>query len=120
MRLLQDLERLLADEQSLFRAQLLREDIARLRKLHELAHAAQDLAGFIKAGMLIGWTQGNARTHELREPLEQLLEAVYAFERGLPDAEQEARIVEAWHSFHRLRMERLLGCLSTPVPKPAD
>jgi hypothetical protein len=120
MRLLGDLERLLAQERSLFRAQLLREDLARLRKLRELAAAAADAAAFAKAGARIGWTQGDARTHELREPLERLLEAVYAFERGKRDEAQEARIVESWDALHRARMEKLVGCLSTPVPKPAD
>lgn len=120
MRLLEDLERLVAQEQSLFRAQLLREDIARVRKLQELARSAQDAAAFMNAGTRIGWTQGDARTQELREPLEQLLEAVYAFELGKRDDGQEARIVESWDALHRVRMERLLGCLSTPVPKPTD
>lgn len=104
-------------EESLFRAQLLREDVARLRKLQELAKTAKDADAFIKSGMRIGWTQGDARTHELREPLERLLEAVYEFERH---SSREALIAEAWDALHRARMERLVGCLSTPVPKPVD
>jgi hypothetical protein len=118
--LVQDLERLAAQEESLFRAQLLREDIARLRKLQELARAVPDAESFRKSATRIGWTQGDSRTHELREPLEQLLQAVYAFEHGERDAEMQARIVDCWNALHRLRMERLLGCLSTPLPKPAD
>jgi len=117
MQLIGRLELLVGKEESLFRAQLLREDIARLRKLQELAQAAQDEPAFKKAGMRIGWTQGDARTHELREPLERLLAAVYAFEK---EAAQEAPIAEAWEALHRARMERLVGCLSTPVPKPVD
>lgn len=120
MRLLEDLERLLADEQSMFRAQLLREDIVRLRKLRELARSAPDYSGFHKAAMRIEWTQGNAHAGELHKPLEQLLEAIHAFERGERDAEHEARMVEAWNDLHRLRIERLVGCLSTPAPKLAD
>lgn len=120
MRLLEDLERVVAQEGSLFRAQLLREDIARIRKLQALATTAPDAAAFRQAGMKVGWTQGDARTAELREPLEELLDAVYAFEKGKRDAEQEGRITESWHALHRMRMERLLGCLSTPLPKPAD
>ena len=117
MQLIERLELLAAKEDSLFRAQLLREDVARLRKLQELAKAAQDESAFKKAGMRIGWTQGDARTHELREPLERLLAAVYALEK---DAAEEAPIAEAWEALHRVRMERLVGCLSTPVPKPVD
>jgi hypothetical protein len=112
MQLLETLSVLLSGETSLFRAQLLREDIARLKKLETLARDAKDAEAFRKAGMRIGWTQGDARTHELREPLERLLDAVYA--------SREEEIVAAWEALHRARMERLVGCLSTPVPKPLD
>jgi hypothetical protein len=112
MELVARLESLLAKEDSLFRAQLLREDIARLKKLEQLARSEKDAESFRKSGMRIGWTQGDARTHELREPLERLLEAVYA--------SQEHEIFQAWEALHRARMERLVGCLSTPVPKPLD
>ncbi len=112
MQLIADLERLLATEESMFRAQLLREDIARLRKLEALARSAPDVEAFKNAGMRLGWTQGDARTHELREPLESLLAAVYEREEGA--------VTAAWNEFHRARMERLLGCLSTPVPRPVD
>ena len=111
MRLIDELERLASTEESLFRRQLLREDVARLRKLEALAQSAADLEAFKKSGMRLGWTQGDARTAELTEPLGSFLEAFY--ERD------EARITAAWNELHRARMERLLGCLSTPVPKPA-
>jgi pimeloyl-ACP methyl ester carboxylesterase len=112
MQLLDDLERLLAREQSMFQAQLLREDIARVRKLQELARSAPDTAVFMKSGMSLGWTQGDSRTQELREPLEAFLQAVFSGDEGL--------IVQTWEALHRVRMERLVGCLSTPVPKPFD
>jgi hypothetical protein len=118
--LLEELERLAAAEESLFRAQLLREDCVRLRKLQELARTAPDLETFIGNGMRVGWTQGDARTSELRDPLQALLQAVYGLERGKRDAGQEARVVDCWNALHRVRMERLLGCLSTPAPRPAD
>ncbi|HEU4350721.1 MAG TPA: hypothetical protein VFR66_02490 [Burkholderiales bacterium] len=117
MQLIEQLEDLASRELSLFRSQLLREDVARLSKLQELARTAKDLEAFKKSGMRIGWTQGDARTHELREPLERLLAAVYAFEKN---AAPEAPIVEAWEALYRSRMEKLVGCLSTPVPKPVD
>ncbi len=85
-----------------------------------LAESAPDLAYFRKAGMRVGWTQGDLRTHELRAPLEALLDAVYAWEPGAAGAQGEDRIEAAWRELHRARMERLLGCLSTPVPKPVD
>lgn len=112
MKIIEALERALAGEESPFRVQLLREDIARLRRLAELAQQSSDAESFRKAGMRIGWTPGDARTAELAEPLGRLLDAVYE--------KQDDRIVDAWNSLHRLRMERLLGCLSTPTPKPVD
>ncbi|MCX7961620.1 MAG: hypothetical protein N2653_08605 [Burkholderiales bacterium] len=119
MRLIAELERLAAAETSLFRAQLLREDIARLAKLRELAQRAPDAEAFRKAGMRIGWTPGDTRTRELAEPLAALLDAVYAAEKS-GDAQAEDRVVAAWNEFNRFRIERLVGCLSPPVPKPAD
>ena len=112
MRLIEELERRAAREESMFQAQLLREDAARLRKLQELLQETEDEDEFRKAGMRVGWTQGDARTAELREPLLAFLQAVYAGD--------EARIGESWLVLHRTRMERLLGCLSTPVPRSAD
>lgn len=110
MQLIADLEARLAREQSMFQAQLLREDIARLRKLVGLARSSQSAEDLLKSGMRIGWTQGDARTQELREPLEAFLRAVFAADQAL--------IVLTWEALHRARMERLLGCLSTPAPKP--
>ena len=118
MRLIEELQGQLAGEQSLFRAQLLREDIARLTRLAELARSTPEFATFRAAALRIGWTQGDARTQELAGPLDELLEAVHAYCSGIDDTAQEARIGDAWVALHRLRMERLLGCLSTPVPKP--
>lgn len=109
MQLIADLEGRLAAESSMFQAQLLREDLARLRKLEALA--ASDADAFVKAGLHLGWTQGDARTGEIREPLEAFLRAVHAGD--------EALVARTWEALHRARMERLLGCLSTPVPRPA-
>ena len=112
MQLLHELERLAEAEESLFRRQLLREDVARLRRLEALRSASPDLETFRKTGLRLGWTQGDARTSEIAAQVESLLKAVYAGE--------DARITEAWNELHRARMERLLGCLATPVPKPAE
>jgi 5-carboxymethyl-2-hydroxymuconate isomerase len=111
MRLIENLEQALAAESSLFRAQLLREDIVRLKKLEDLAASAPDADAFVKAGLRLGWTQGDARTAEIREPLEAFLRASLAGD--------DALIARTWEELHRARLERLLGCLSTPVPKPA-
>jgi len=120
VRLIDELERRLKEEESLFRAQLLREDIARLKRLRELARSTGDLAALRKAALRLGWTQGDARTQELRAPLEALADAVRACETGEGDSGQEAHIIEAWSALHQARMERLVGCLATPLPKPVD
>ena len=112
MRLITELERQLAGEESLFQAQLLREDLARLRRLQDLKRETADEDAFVKAGSRIGWTPGDARTEELREPLDAFLRAAFAGD--------EERMAPAWAELHRLRLERLLGCLSTPVPRPED
>ncbi len=65
MRLLDTLQRLAAEEQSPFRAQLAREDVARRGLLQELARSAPDLASFEQRGMRLGWTQGDLRTTSL-------------------------------------------------------
>ena len=121
MRLIETLERRLNAEQSFFQTHLLREDIGRLTRMRELAHAAADATAFRNTVFRIGWTAGDLRTHEIREPLAVLADAVYAYEHDASstrDAEQETRIEQAWEILHRVRMERLLGCLSTPLPKP--
>lgn len=120
MRLIETLNRRASAEESPFRAQLLREDVARLKKLRELARGSRDLAAFKTAGMRIGWTQGDARTHELREPLEALLELVFRHEAGDAGESMQDAVEQCWFELHRVRMDRLLGCLSTPVPPPID
>lgn len=120
MRLILKLERKLETEQSYFQAHLLREDIARLARMRDLARDTADAIEFRKAVLSLSWTAGNLRTHEIREPLEMLADAMYGYTAAAGDAEQEARIEQAWLILHRARMERLMGCLSTPVPKPAS
>lgn len=120
MRLIETLTHQATVEESPFRAQLLREDVARLKKLQELARSGRDLAAFKTTGMRIGWTQGDARTHELQAPLDRFLEVVFRYETGEASEALETALEETWFALHRLRLERLLGCLSTPVPRPID
>jgi hypothetical protein len=118
VRLAQELKGRLASEPSLFRAQLLREDLARLTRLAELAAAAGGRAEYDAAARRLGWTQGDARTAELEPVLGPLVDAVYDYQRGAAGEAIEARIREAWVALTRERLERLVGCLSTPVPRP--
>ncbi len=111
MHLLEEMEQRQETEESYFRAHLLREDIARLRKLETLIGEQDSLEGFLKEGLYIGWTQGDFRTHELKQPLEALLAAFHAYETGGRSDEQDASLRSAWQAFDRERMEKLIGCL---------
>ena len=114
--LIDELNARAASESSLFRAQLLREDAARLAKLDALARSDQDDDTYRRAARRLGWTPQYARTDELGAPLDALIVAARDAVRG--DDAANARLFDAWLELTRLRMERLVGCLSTPVPKP--
>jgi hypothetical protein len=97
----------------------MREDIARLHKLEALAQSAPDIETYRKSGRKLHWTTLDARTSELGSALEELLDAVRAEVLALPDA-SEARSEQAWFALARLRMERLVGCLATPLPRELE
>lgn len=118
MDLLNRLEASALTEESYFRAQLLKEDIGRLRQLQDLSQSAPDLATFKKEGMVIGWTPGNTRTWELKSTLDPLLEAFYASAMA-QDVESTRRLDAAWEAFNINRVALLVGCLSR-VPKLDD
>jgi hypothetical protein len=120
LRLAQELEQQLVAEPSLFRAQLLREDLARLARLRELASGATDRVAFADAARRLEWTQRDARTPELAHVLGPLLDLVYDYEHGDRSDDNELRIRSAWLALTRERLERLVGCLASPVPPPAD
>ena len=118
MRLVDELERGLSSEESYFRRQLLREDLARVRRLRELAQDVAERARFLAEGARLGWTRGDERTAELAPALEPLLAAVWDYEHGVTGEASEALLVRAWHALARERIERMIGCLSTPVAPP--
>lgn len=118
MRLAQELRRILAEEGSPFRAQLLREDLGRLDRLRELARSSGGIDAFREQGNRVGWTQGDARTAELAPALEPFLTALYEYETGQQQPDIEERLLDRWLELNHLRMERLVGCLSNPVPRP--
>ncbi len=111
MHMLADLAARLETEDSMFRAQLLREDIARLQKPHGMAREQPTFEAFAKDGLYIGWTQGDFRTHELKQPIESLLAALYAYETGGRSDAQDRTVRRAWQAFDRDRLEKLVGCL---------
>lgn len=105
MRLIDILESKIAAEESLFRRQLMKEDVARLRKLLDLKAAAKSRDEFMRDGRHIGWTQGDFKTHEVEGTLAPFLEAVF-------DGD-EAATERLWDPFEADRLEKLTGCLST-------
>ncbi|MCA8887700.1 MAG: hypothetical protein KDA46_02650 [Parvularculaceae bacterium] len=110
MSLTQRLEEIAKNDESIFRRQLAKEDLARLLKLEALAANAADLNAFRKEGLYIGWTQGDMRTHDLRDSIEALLDAFYAAHLNhSPEAEQA--LAAAWDAFHRDRLKKLIHCL---------
>lgn len=111
MRLLEQLNEIAENSESLFRRALAKEDLKRFDKLSVLYPACADLAAFIKDGMYIGWTQNDMKTHEMRETLTALLEAYHAYRSDEADPALEARLDEAWAAFTKDRLEKLIHCL---------
>ena len=95
----------------MFRAQLMREDIARLEKLQSLAKGSSDIAEFRKNGTYIGWTQNDMMTHQLSEPLAKLLDSVYEFQTYGPDTQRDKAVRDAWIELCVVRNKVLFKCL---------
>ena len=111
MEILNELRHRMESTDSMFQRQLLKEDIARLEKLQLMAlSSGRDT--FLKEGFSAGWTKGDLRTFELREPLEEFLGAFYrCATTAEPTRDDEARLTEVWRAFDRIRLEKLIGCL---------
>ena len=111
MQILDELRAGLEREQSLFQAQLMREDIARLEKLVTLAGQSEDVATFKQSGTHIGWTQNDLMTHMIAEPLGDLLDGVFAYcTEGAREAHDRS-VRAAWLDFCKVRNEKLIKCL---------
>jgi cell division FtsZ-interacting protein ZapD len=117
--LIDELEQRANIEQSPFRAQLLREDIVRIRKLEELVRSTPELDACRRAARRLGWTTLDARTHELAVPLDRLVDLVRQ-SLSVPAGTCDGEIRDAWLELTRLRIESMVGCLSTRLPKPSD
>ncbi len=123
MRLIEELKRQQDSEESYFQRHLIGEDTRRLEQILELAVTHADVETFVTAGMKLGWTPEDRRTHELRTTLEPLLGAIHARSRQDRAAtelmELDDEVSARWQAFGIHRMDRLVGCLSR-VPRPAD
>ena len=107
MTLQEHLEAEATQTESFFRAALAREDLLRLGRLRELAHASDDRSTFIKEALYIGWTTGDLMSRDLKPALEPFTLAFWQVER-----EQSANdLLAAWHTFNAERMRILIHCL---------
>lgn len=111
MQILDDLRDKLGQQDSMVRVQLMREDINRLERLWPLAESAADLAEFKKNGTYIGWTQNDMMTHQLSEPLSDLMEAIYNLQKNGPDTELDQNVSNAWAELCIVRNKVLFKCL---------
>ena len=120
MRLIEELQQRAAIEASPFRAQMLREDIGRLLRLEEITRSDPDLDACRRAARRLGWTTLDARTDELAVPLNRLVNAVHRSQHAAEAGPCDSEIFDAWLELTRLRIERMVGCLSTRLPEPLD
>ncbi len=74
----------------------MREDLARLGRVREIAATAGDRTAFFEAARRLGWTQGDQRTHEILGALDAFLGSVFDFEHGDAGESGEERIHAAW------------------------
>ena len=111
MELLTYLQSVIDKGEGYVQVQLAKEDLARIQKLIEIADTVSTQDEMIKAGLYIGWTKGDFRTHELHEPLKHLLRSIFEYEKGEKSAKQDKLIMTHWADFHLLRMKTLIHCL---------
>ncbi|MGE0626567.1 MAG: hypothetical protein AB7O43_01985 [Hyphomicrobiaceae bacterium] len=119
MRLIDDLRRRLAVEESYFRQHLIKEDVARLERVMDIFSSHPERSAFLRDALMVGWTPDNLRTFELKSTLEPLLAVIH--QRLSADGDDAAayddEIARLWQAFEADRMGRLVGCLSR-VPPP--
>jgi hypothetical protein len=111
MKLLDELRQTADRLDSVFQARLMHEDIARLQKLAEMARTTDAYEHFEKAGLYLGWTQGDMRTFELTADLKPFLKAFYGAANDEPSPEHDPLVRKTWIAFNKARMAKLIGCL---------
>lgn len=122
MRLIETLRTSVAEDDSPFRAQVMREDIERINALRHAALELSDATALRRTAMDTAWTTTQARTNELSPQIEALSDAIFALESAGDNGTDamETAVERSWLALHQQRLERMVGCLSTPLPKPFD
>ena len=111
MRLLERLEAEAASGDSFFRRMLAQEDVGRIANLRRLAHEHATLEDYKQHALFIGWTKDDLRTHELKQHLDPVMEAIFAIERTDGGEAAEQRLEAAWNAFNAHRLKVLVHCL---------
>ncbi len=111
MRLLDELRHTADRLDSVFQTQLMREDIARIEELAEMARTQETYEQFEKAGLYLGWTQGDMRTFELTADLRPFLKAIHAAANEPQSDAHDMQVRDTWIAFNQARMAKLIGCL---------
>jgi hypothetical protein len=111
MRLVARLEFEAANAESFFRRALAKEDLGRVAALARLAHEHPDLGAFQQHALFIGWTKDDLRTHELKQHLAPVMEAIFAYEREAGGEAAETALDAAWSAFEAHRLKVLVHCL---------
>ncbi|MBD3728279.1 MAG: hypothetical protein IE933_01085 [Sphingomonadales bacterium] len=93
---------------SMFRAALAREDIARLAKLRDLAASVADQPTLAREALFVGWTAGDLRSKDLAPAIGPLADALWAEAHG---GIADEALLDAWQSFNAERMRILIHCL---------
>jgi hypothetical protein len=113
------IERLQAEaaaEPSFFRVHLLREDIRRLEEAQALAARSASAEAFHEGFASLAWAPSPERALEFAPEIARVAQCLY------PDGSSGSAALNdetwwAWVTLQNRRLERLLGCLSSPVPK---
>lgn len=122
MRLIETLEASIAGDDSPFRAQLMREDVTRIKELSEAAKDLNSEQALQHTAMQLNWTASQARTDELATEIGALSQAIFehvSAGESVTD-QQESAVEQCWLRLHHQRLATMTGCLSTPLPKPVD
>lgn len=109
MKLLSQLQNKIEKEESYFRQYLAKEDLARIEKLVSAA-GKMPREQYLKEMFLIGWSKDDMRTHELKETLIPLMNAVFDFVTDSNENNDEIA-VSKWQEFHAQRLKVLIHCL---------
>ena len=114
MKLIKYLRKNASENTSYVQAYLAKEDLKRVEKLASLAETSETVQIMEKDGLYIEWTKDDMRTHDVAEPLKDLIHKIYRYKNANTQKEKDKLddlIMDVWTSFHTLRLKVLVHCL---------